>query len=144
MYYEDFSVGQIMEVEPVLIERDEMLSFARRYDPLPIHLDEEYAKTTRFHALIAPGVMSFMSCWERFLRLDPFGQQLVAGTSTKIEWFAPVYAGDVLHGIANVVEKTERNKYNGTLVINLKIYNSDGVHIIDSFIETVVERRPLL
>lgn len=38
-----------------------MLDFARLYDYIPIHTDEEYAKQTVFGALIAPGVMPFMT-----------------------------------------------------------------------------------
>ena len=85
MYFEDIKVGMTMEVAPAVIEKQKMLDFARDYDPIPLHTDEEYAKTSIFGGLIAPGVMSFMSVWAKFLETDFFGQELIAGKSTKIE-----------------------------------------------------------
>ena len=45
------------------------MAFARDYDNIPLHTDEEYAKTTPFGKLIAPGVMSFMLVIGRFSAL---------------------------------------------------------------------------
>ena len=61
MYFDELKVGMKVEISPTIIEKEKMMDFARIYDPLPLHLDEEYAKKTPFGALIAPGVMSFMS-----------------------------------------------------------------------------------
>ncbi|MBQ3065582.1 MAG: dehydratase, partial [Clostridia bacterium] len=44
-----------------------MIAFAQEYDPIPLHTDEEYAKASPFGGLIAPGVMSFMSVWAKYL-----------------------------------------------------------------------------
>ena len=73
-----------------------MLALAQDYDNIPLHTDEEYAKSTPFGKLIAPGVMSFMSVWAKYLEVDFFGSELLAGKSTKIEWLKPVYADDIL------------------------------------------------
>ena len=100
MYFEDIKLGMTMEVAPAVIGKEKMMDFARTYDPLPLHTDEEYARASVFGALIAPGVMSFMSVWAKFLELDFFGNELLAGKSTKIEWVRPVYADDVLTGRA--------------------------------------------
>lgn len=43
-----------------------------------------------FEQLIAPGVMSFMAVWAKYLEVDFFGEELLAGKSTKIEWIKPV------------------------------------------------------
>ena len=61
MYFEDIRLGMQVDTAPALIEKEKMLAFARDYDPIPLHTDEQYAKTTPFGGLIAPGVMSFMS-----------------------------------------------------------------------------------
>ncbi len=62
-----------------------MLDFAINYDNIPLHTDEEYAKSTHFVKLIAPGIMSFMAVWAKYLEVDFFGEELLAGKSTKIE-----------------------------------------------------------
>ena len=86
MYFDDLKLGMTVETAPVVIEKEKMMAFARDYDPIPLHTDEEYAKTTPFGKLIAPGVMSFMSVWAKYLEVDFFGSELLAGKSTKIEW----------------------------------------------------------
>ena len=96
MYFEEFVLGSKTPIEPVTIEKDDMVVFAKKYDNLPLHTDEEYAKTTIFGQLIAPGVMSFMSVWAKYLENDLAGSELLAGKSTKIEWHKPVFANDVL------------------------------------------------
>ncbi|MBQ3225470.1 MAG: hypothetical protein IJB48_00270, partial [Clostridia bacterium] len=89
MYFEDLSVGDARMLSPAEIEKEAMLDFARKYDNIPLHTDEEYAKTTPFGRLIAPGVMSFMVVWAKYLEQDFFGEELLAGKSTHIEWCAP-------------------------------------------------------
>ncbi|WP_303805927.1 MaoC/PaaZ C-terminal domain-containing protein [Ruminococcus flavefaciens] len=77
-------LGMTVNVAPAVIDKDKMLEFAKEYDDVPLHTDEEYAKTTPFGKLIAPGVMSFMAVWAKYLEVDFFGDELLAGKSTKI------------------------------------------------------------
>ena len=70
MYFEDLKLGMAVETEPTVIHKEKMMAFARTYDPIPLHTDEAYAKTTVFGGLIAPGVMSFMSVWAKYLEQD--------------------------------------------------------------------------
>ena len=141
MYFEDLTVGLTLELEPAVIEKEKMLAFARDYDNIPLHTDEEYAKTTRFGALIAPGVMSFMSVWIKFLDKGLLGNELVAGKSTKIEWLRPVYANDVLTGVATVTALTPRNARNGIVEITVEAYNQKGEKVLVDVTEAVVARR---
>ncbi len=126
MYFEDITLGMTIEIAPAVIEKEKMLDFARTYDNIPLHTDEEYAKTTPFGRLIAPGVMSFMSVWARYLEVDIFGEELIAGKSTKIEWIKPVFAEDVLTGRATVTDCVERNPRNGLVEITIEAYNQHG------------------
>ena len=96
MYFDELRLGMSVEIAPALIKKEKMLAFARDYDNIPLHTDEEYARKTPFGALIAPGVMSFMSVWAKYLEVNFFGDSLLAGKSTKIEWLKPVFANDVL------------------------------------------------
>ncbi|MBP3704157.1 MAG: hypothetical protein J6I98_01370 [Clostridia bacterium] len=61
MYLDDLNMETVIDIPPVEIDKEKMLDFARLYDPIPLHCDEEYAKQTKFGKLIAPGVMSFMA-----------------------------------------------------------------------------------
>ena len=110
MYFEELKVGMTVDTSPVVIEKQKMLEFAKTYDNVPLHTDEEYAKSSPFGRLIAPGVMSFMSVWAKYLEVDFFGEQLLAGKSTKIEWLKPVFADDILKGTATLTRLEKRNK----------------------------------
>ena len=139
MYFDDFKIGMSVDTEPVTIEKEKMIAFAKDYDNIPLHTDEEYAKTTPFGKLIAPGVMSFMSVWVKYQDVDFFGEELIAGKSTKIEWHKPVFAGDVLTGKAEVANLTKRNSRNGLVELSLDIHNQDGDLVMTSTTEAVVK-----
>lgn len=141
MYLDDLTIGMEIELAPVTITKERMLDFARIYDPLPLHSDEEYAKTTRFGQLVAPGVMTFMSVWAEFVKADLFGNELIAGKSTKIEWFKPVFADDTLFGKARISNITRRNAHNGIAEITIEIRNQQGELVTGDVTEYVVKYR---
>lgn len=121
-----------------------MLAFARDYDNLPLHTDEEYAKKTPFGKIIAPGVMSFMSVWARYLENDFFGEELLAGKSTKIEWLEPVFAEDVLTGKATVTNLVKRNHKNGLVEITIEAYNQNNELVLTDVTEAIVKCKNII
>ena len=141
MFLEDFKINETFEIPPAYIDKQEMLDFAERYDNIPLHTDEEYAKSTRFGALIAPGVMSFMAVWAKYLEVDLYGEELVAGKSTRIEWHKPVYVGDVLTGKGTVSKVTVRNEKNGIAELTIQVYNQNGELVLTNVTEAVVKRK---
>ena len=138
MYFEELKLGMAVEISPAIIEKEKMLDFARTYDNIPLHTDEAYAKASPFGALIAPGVMSFMSVWAKYLEVDFFGKALLAGKSTKIEWHKPVYAQDVLHGKAEITRLVRRNARNGLAEITIEAYNQNNVLVLTNVTEAIV------
>lgn len=142
MYFEDIKPGMTVEIAPAAIEKEKMLAFAREYDNIPLHTDEEYAKKPPFGQLIAPGVMSFMAVWAKYLEVDLFGEELLAGRSTKIEWLRPVFAGDVLTGRATVTKAERRNARNGLVEISITACNQHGDVVLTNVTEAVVKSRP--
>ena len=142
MYFDDIKVGMQVEIAPALIEKQKMLDFAVTYDNLPLHTDEEYAATSPFGQLIAPGVMSFMSVWAKYLEVDFFGRELLAGKSTKIEWYAPVFAEDILTGTAKITRTEQRSPKNGLVEITIEAFNQKGVRVLSDITEVIVKCRP--
>ena len=142
MYLDDIPLRLELVTDRVTIDEHKMVAFAEEYDPLPVHTDAEYAKTTRLKRLLAPGVMTFMEVWKKFVEQDLFGEELVAGKSTKIEWFLPVFAGDVLYGRAAVTGIERRNAYNGLVELTMDVYNQDEKCVLQSVIESIVAYRP--
>ena len=141
MYFEDIKLGMSVTTGPALIEKQKMLAFARDYDNIPLHTDEDYARSSPFGALIAPGVMSFMSVWAKYLESDFLGRELLAGKSTKIEWIKPVYAEDVLTGRAEVTRLQQRSEKNGLVEVSIDAYNQNGELVLINVTEAIVKCR---
>ena len=139
MYFNELKVGMTVDIPPAKIEKAKMLDFAYNYDNIPIHTDEEYAKTTPFGKLIAPGVMSFMSVWIKYLEVDFFGKELLAGKSTKIEWLKPVYANDILTATATITAVSPRNEKNGIAEVTIEAYNQHGVKVLIDTTEAIIK-----
>ena len=124
MYFNDFKLGMGLQIPPAVIEKQKMLDFARTYDNIPLHTDEAYAKASPFGAL-----------------MDLFGEELLAGKSTHIEWHKPVYADDVLYGKAEITNLVQRNPRNGIVEITIEVYNQNGVHVLSDVTEAIVKCR---
>ena len=143
MYFDELKTGMTVDTAPAVIEKEKMMAFARDYDNIPLHTDEEYAKSTPFGGLIAPGVMSFMSVWAKYLEVDFFGEALLAGKSTKIEWHRPVYADDVLTARVTVTKLVKRSEKNGLVELSLEAYNQRAELVLTNVTEAVVKCSPL-
>ena len=141
MYFEEFVLGKQTKIGSTVIEKSDMIDFARKYDNVPLHTDEEYAKSTIFGRLIAPGVMSFMSVWAKYLEIDLAGEELIAGKSTKIEWIKPVFAEDVLTSICTVSNLTKRNAKNGIVELTFEVFNQNNELVLTDVTEMIVKCR---
>ncbi|GAA1876421.1 MaoC family dehydratase [Pseudonocardia ailaonensis] len=103
--FEDFAPGQVRQLGSVVVDRDEMVTFARRFDPQPFHLDEEAGKASIFGRLAASGWFT-AGLWMRLytdailLRSDALGSP----GGDEIAWPAPVFAGDELFASMEVIE----------------------------------------
>ena len=139
MYFEEIKLGMSRRTAPAVIDKEKMLAFAWEYDHIPLHTDEAYAKKTPFGGLIAPGVMSFMCVWAQYLHNDFFGEELLAGKSTKIEWLKPVYPGDTLTADVTVSGLTRRSERNGIVELSLDIYNQKGQLVMQDVTEAIVK-----
>ena len=138
MFFDDLRIGMTAALAPAVIDKEKMLDFAREYDNIPLHTDEAYAKTTPFGKLIAPGVMSFMAVWAKYLEMDFFGEELLAGKSTKIEWLKPVFAEDVLTATATITDLMRRNPKNGLVTVFIEARNQHGELVLTNVTEAIV------
>lgn len=95
--FEDLTVGRIIPLGEVVVDRDEMLDFAKRFDPQPFHLDEEAGRRSVLGGLAASGWYT-ASLWMRQYVDHLIGDSTSQGSpgGRDLSWLAPVFAGDVL------------------------------------------------
>ena len=97
LYFEDFPVGEIVEFGDRAVTAEEIVEFAREFDPQPFHLDEAAARESMAGGLIASGwhsaaLMMRINCDEVFLRSSAQGSPGI----DSIDWLKPVRPGDRL------------------------------------------------
>ena len=108
--------------------RQNMLNYARLYDPEPFHVDEEAAKELGWDGLIASGPQIVSVC--RRLQKDGFpnAEVVISPGWDNIRWLRPVYAGDVLSGRGEVlkVKVLSSRKGEGAKTMKNDILNQKG------------------
>ena len=103
--FEDFTAGRIFELGTAVVDREEMLAFARRFDPQPFHVDDDAAKASWFGALAASGWFT-AGLWMRLYVDEVLNKALSLGSpgGEELVWPVPVYAGDELRASMEVLE----------------------------------------
>lgn len=97
-YYEDFEVGDRFKTNPVSFSQEEIIAFARRYDPQPFHVDPVAAEKTMFGGIIASGWHVICATFkqavdEGFLRKGGISSPGL----DELRWILPVRPGDSIH-----------------------------------------------
>ncbi|GAB7546941.1 MaoC family dehydratase [Cupriavidus sp. CuC1] len=97
LYFEDFAVGSKRDLGSHLVTEEEILAFARQYDPQPFHVDKEAAQKSIYKNLISSGWMT-CSIMMRLLVDNMTSKAASMGSPgvDEIRWLKPVYAGDTL------------------------------------------------
>jgi acyl dehydratase len=144
-YFEDFSAGDEYRFPPVTVDHDEMVAFARRFDPQPFHVDEELARQTSFGELIASGWFT----GSLFMRM--YVDNLLTGAVShgspgieELRWHLPVRAGDRLSGRVTVLETwpSARRADRGTVVTQAELVNQEGDVVMSLRSRGMFGRRP--
>jgi acyl dehydratase len=144
-YWEDFPVGAEAEHGSVEVTEDDIVRFAREFDPQPFHTDREAAARGPFGGLIASGwhtVALYMGLFVRsqLLRTASMGSPGVE----QLLWLVPVRPGDVLSGRSRVVEAwpSETNPGRGTVVGEHEFVNQRGEVVMRLRGRSHLARRP--
>jgi acyl dehydratase len=103
--FEDLTPGRVFDLGTTVVDRDEMLAFARRFDPQPFHVDEQAGKASIFGGLAASGWFT-ASLWMRAYVDGVLARAASLGSpgGEEIAWPAPVFAGDRLRASMEVLE----------------------------------------
>ena len=144
-YWEDFEVGDATAFGPVTVTEDEIVEFARRYDPQPFHVDAEAAKQSPYGGLIASGwhtAALYMSMFVRGVLLD--AASLGSPGVEEIRWLAPVRPGDTLSGRSTITDLRESSTdpRRGTVVTTNEVLNQDGTVVLRMKARGFFARRP--
>jgi acyl dehydratase len=145
VHFEDVRVGQAHRFGHYEVTREEIIEYARQFDPQPFHVDEEAAKRSMFGGLIASG-------WHTgamFIRM--ICEHAIPASATTgalgfddLKWLRPVRPGDVLSVESLVREKIEsRSRHDvGTVKIESRVLNQHDQPVMTLTSLVLYRRRP--
>ena len=110
-YFEDITVGQSASFGHYEVTREEIIEFARKFDPQPFHLSDEGAAGTHFGKLSASGWHTGAMCMAMLVENMKERQHASLGSPglEQLQWKKPVHAGDVLRVETEIIE-TRRSR----------------------------------
>ena len=146
IYFEDLVVGEETIFGHYDVTREEVLEFARKYDPQPFHLSEEAAAKTHFGRLAASGWHTAAMTMAVIVRAMGDQPQASLGSPgvDDLRWLKPVYPGDRLTMRGTVIDKTpSRSKPDlGSFRTQTTVANQDGVDVMRYTSIVLIKRRP--
>lgn len=119
--FEDMTPGRVVELGEVVAEREEMIEFAKRYDPQPFHLDEAAAGGSLFRGLAASGWYT-AGLWMRSYVDNLLADSTAMGSpgGRELAWPAPVFAGDVLRCRLEVLDARRSASRPGMGIVEIR------------------------
>jgi acyl dehydratase len=148
-YLEDFQVGDIRETGSWTVTREEILAFARQFDPQPFHIDEAAAARTSFGGLIASGWHTASICMRLVVDtalVDESGETGSLGSPgvDELRWVKPVRPGDTLTVRIEVVESVpSRSKPDRGLVrLRYTVFNQHRENVMTVVAMGLMRKRP--
>jgi acyl dehydratase len=143
LYAEDLAAGQRFELRSYTIGEDEILKFAKQYDPVPIHIDKEAAARGPFGGLIASG-FNTLAIYQRLV-VEALWSQIAAivGRSFEVRFFRPVRAGTLIAGHFEIQSVTLRPERRDAVVIfRTELTDGAGQTLLTLVLDTLIHMRP--
>ena len=127
-YWEDFKPGESFPMGERVMDRDEMMAFARQFDPQPFHIDEEAAKHSMYGGLIASGWHS-VALVMRMMCDSYLNQSASLGSPgvDNVRWLKPVRPGDTIRARRTVLESraSQSRPEMGLVKTRWEVFNQD-------------------
>jgi len=128
-YWEDFYPGQVLETGGHSLSEDEIIEFAKKYDPQPFHVDKDKATQSYFGGLIASGWQTASMCMRMICDLYLLDAASLGSPGIdELRWVKPVRPGDTLHLKSTVLETRASSSRPdmGTVRSRSEVYNQHG------------------
>lgn len=145
IYFDDLSIGQEYFYGPYVVSDQELMAFNQKWDPLPIHLDDEAARARGLKGKSASG--QFTLCVKQHFVNQTAWTEAVIGAMgfDEVRFPHPVYVDDKLFAHIKVDDlRASRTKPDrGIVTLKFRLYNQDDITVL-TYIDTVMfSKRPV-
>ena len=135
LYLDDLVVGQKFKSREYLLDAEQIMAYAREFDPQPFHTDPELAKNTFFQGLAASGWHTASITMKLVVESLPMSSGVIGAGVEELSWPLPTRPGDRLHLESEVLEIIpSRSRPERAIVrIRCETKNQNG-EVVQSFI----------
>jgi acyl dehydratase len=145
-YYEDYTVGDVLEAPGITLTEAEIIHFALTYDPQPFHLDAVKAKESIYGGLIASGWQVALLGFRLIVQAGLVGSASLGSPGIeRLRWLKPVRPGDTLYPGAKIVAARLSNSKpdRGLVTVESWVKNQAGETVCTLVSTQLVRRRPV-
>lgn len=141
LYFEEYEIGQRWVTPGRTVTEADVVNFAGlSADFFPLHVDKEYAATTRFGQRIAHGFL-VMSMATGMVPADYEKVEALYGID-KMRFLRPVFIGDTIYVEMEVIGLKERADGSGVVDFQQNIVNQNGEVVISNTYRLLMRKRP--
>ena len=143
-WFEDYEVGDEFLSEPVEFTEEEIIDFARLYDPQPFHINGEAAKASQFGGIIASGCHTFSAVWGSVIRAGFLNGRGMGAPDMTHLFRKPVRPGDTLTTLIRVCEKraSQSRSDRGYVRCEFETTNQNGDIVMTQSSHQIIPTRP--
>lgn len=140
IHFEDMVPGEQMTSPTVVIDRGEMINFAKRWDPLPIHVDDDLA--ARHGGLTAPGLF-VLAVKQQLIHQLPAHAVIASFGYDEVRFHRPLRPDDEVHLRYEFVEARPSSSKpdRGVVTVRLSLINNNDDEVVMSHLDTILVRR---
>ena len=144
LYFEELEIGTRSAAGPYLVSKDEIIQFAKQYDPVPRHIDEEAAARSIFGGLTASSAHTFSIFVLLTTRLQPRLRVLAGLDWNGLRLPYAVRPGDQLDLETTVLEMRESKSKPDRGIVNTQglLRNQKHEIVLECTSNIFVARRP--
>lgn len=146
MYWEEWHIGaEFTSPARTVTEADIVMFAGLSGDYNPLHINEEYCKTTQFGTRIAHGPLVYAIAAGLIFQLHLYDDTLIAFLGfDSLKFTTPVKAGDTIHAKLKVLDKRESSRADrGVMKRQLQVFNQRGEMVQDAVQAFLLKRKPV-
>ncbi len=144
LYFEDFTIGSVRSFGGYEVTREEIVAFARQWDPQPFHIDDAYAQRSVFGGLTASACHTFAITSVLTSRHPDVIKTVAALGFEEMRFPNPVRPGDRLSFVSECIARRESRSRPGIGIVTTQstLMNQEGVPVMTMKASFMVEKRP--
>lgn len=143
LYFDDLTIGHKIRTDSYTVTAEEIITFAKQYDPQPMHTDAEAAKHSIFGELVASGWHTLAITMRLMVLAKPLGDLPLIGLGgDEVRFLRPLRPNDVVHVEAEISDKKPSSKPGrGHVEVSLKTFANNELILTEKW-RTIVPMEP--